>query len=161
MCDYPHVENRNVDRVVEIIKEIRMKTIIKKMKGKKTPWALILRSTLQDRLLSWKARGLLAYVLSLPDNWQIYMTELSTHSTDGVSATRAAMRELIKRGYVHSHRIRGPEGKYQGNEYLVFEEPHKIINIDDYLNESKQAANETRQELFDRVQATGYGIDPR
>lgn len=35
---------------------------------------------LNDIRLSWKAKGLLAYMLSLPDDWSFCISDLATHS---------------------------------------------------------------------------------
>ena len=65
-----------------------------------TPFVQIDKNALQDERLSWKAKGLLAYLLSLPDDWQIYINELKNHAKDGRDSTRTAMNELIKFGYI-------------------------------------------------------------
>ena len=41
------------------------------------------KSFIHDDNLSWKAKGILLYLLSRPDDWRIYETELNKHSSDG------------------------------------------------------------------------------
>jgi hypothetical protein len=63
-------------------------------------FTIIGNSALQDSSLSWAARGLLAYMLSLPSDWDIHENELLAHTTDKKLATHNAMEELIRDGYV-------------------------------------------------------------
>lgn len=81
-------------------------------------------ATLQDSTLSWKARGLLVYLLSMPHDWKVYVTEIANHSTDGVSATRTGINELIEAGYITRERIHGKDGRIESWNYYVYPEPH-------------------------------------
>ncbi|MCL9971568.1 DnaD domain protein [Anoxybacillus kestanbolensis] len=78
---------------------------------------------LQDDRLSWKAKGLLAYMLSMPDNWTFYNEELMKHSPDGSSTFKAAMNELKQYGYVVRQKVKDEKGKFVGWETVVYEEP--------------------------------------
>jgi hypothetical protein len=71
-------------------------------------FTVIGNSALQDKSLSWAARGLLAYMLSLPPDWNIHENELLAHTTDKKLATHGAMEELIRAGYVF---------KWQGKDF--------------------------------------------
>jgi len=87
------------------------------------PYAMICKATLHDKKLSWKARGILAYLLSLPNDWQIYENELIQHTKDGRDSTRAGIKELIGAGYITRHQRMEPSGKFAGYEYVVSEVP--------------------------------------
>ncbi|MFC2122747.1 hypothetical protein ACFLRP_03585 [Bacteroidota bacterium] len=73
--------------------------------------------------LSLKAKGLLAYLLSLPNDWEIYESELISHSTDGRYSTRMAVKELIGAGHIFRKQKYDKKGRFAGWEYLVFEQP--------------------------------------
>lgn len=90
-------------------------------KDKENPYIMINKKTLQNENLSWKARGLLAYLLSLPDDWKVYEKELISHTTDGKDSTRSAIQELIKAGYIIRTRQHNSEGKFAGYEYKILE----------------------------------------
>lgn len=77
----------------------------------------------RDKRLSWQAKGLLVYILTLPDNWKIYPEELRKHATDGISATRSALKELRDHGYLELKRIIDERGKVVSWEYLIHESP--------------------------------------
>lgn len=76
---------------------------------------------LRDKRLSWKAKGLLSYILSLPDDWELYQKELVNHSSDGLQSTRTAFNQLVELGYITKHQHRNEEGKFGDVEYTVFE----------------------------------------
>ncbi|WP_043923165.1 hypothetical protein [Leadbettera azotonutricia] len=76
--------------------------------------------SIQDPGLSWGAKGLLAYFLSLPETWEVHLRDLFVRSSSGRKPTEAAMRELIKAGYVE--KIQG-ENKRRDTKYVVYENP--------------------------------------
>lgn len=81
---------------------------------------------IQDSNLSWKAKGLLLYLLSRPDDWKIYETELVKHTSDKLSSLKSGIKELEKAGYIERKRKRDDKGRLQGYDYEVYEQPHHI-----------------------------------
>jgi hypothetical protein len=65
-----------------------------------------------DRL-SFRARGLLVMLLSLPPDWHVTADMLAEDNPDSRTAIRAAMRELRESGYVEVHREQGEKGRWQ------------------------------------------------
>lgn len=104
------------------------KSIIRISK-KENPYVMIDKTCLQDERLSWKAKGLLCYLLSLPDDWKIYIDELKNHASDGRDGTATALRELITFGYCIRERARDEKGKFIGYVYTVYENPVNKPNI--------------------------------
>ena len=96
-------------------------SVIKREK-RSTPFVQIDKRPLQNKELSWKAKGILAYILSLPDNWQLYLNELKEHATDGRDSTASGFKELIEAGYIVKSRIR-KAGQFKGFDYTVSETP--------------------------------------
>lgn len=95
------------------------------------PFACIDRETLQDNRLSLKAKGLLAYFLSLPGDWQIHMREVMKHSTDGKRRHYLAMQELLKLGYAKRIQKRGSEDRkssFAGCDYEIYMRPSAVGN---------------------------------
>ncbi|MGE6960829.1 DnaD domain-containing protein [Bacillus thuringiensis] len=78
---------------------------------------------LKDTRLSWKAKGILAYILTLPDDWIFYMEEVTKHSKDGIASLKAGMKELKECGYVKRFPIKGEDGKISRWEMIIYEVP--------------------------------------
>ena len=72
-----------------------------------------------DNKLSAKAKGILLYFLSRPDNWQIYTSEVVKHMNDGQKSINSGIQELIKSKYVHRIQKRTDNGVFNGR-YLAY-----------------------------------------
>lgn len=95
-------------------------SIIRVAKNKNNPYTIIRADTLKDRGLSWRATGLLAYLLSMPDDWEVHIAELAHHKTDGARSLRAGIKELMEAGYIVRETIR--EGnRIKEWRYTVYE----------------------------------------
>ncbi|MEY9839806.1 hypothetical protein [Streptacidiphilus sp. EB103A] len=67
-------------------------------------------TTLQDRRLSYTARGLLADLLSRPDDWREDGRQMADRSPQGRGAVGKALRELAKLGYYRVEKVRQENG---------------------------------------------------
>ena len=74
--------------------------MIIRVKRRELPFVQVDKSAIDDDSLSWRAKGLLVYLIAKPDNWNCNMKQLSGASAEGRDATRKAMQELAKAGYV-------------------------------------------------------------
>lgn len=72
---------------------------------------------LRDNTLSWGATGLLAYLMHLPDNFQLYLSYLSKQKRDGRDATRARIKELEVVGYLKIYRERDGRGQFSNTSW--------------------------------------------
>lgn len=80
------------------------------------------KRSIEDRRLSLRAKGLLAYILTKPDDWTIDSTRLATEVDEGRDAIRKAMNELEAAGYLTRHRSQGPRGRWI-HEVVIHEIP--------------------------------------
>jgi DNA-binding MarR family transcriptional regulator len=76
--------------------------------------------SVQDSGLSWAAKGLLAYLLSLPETWEVHLRDLFCRSSSSRVATETALKELIGAGYVVKEQ---GENKRRDTKYTVYEDP--------------------------------------
>ena len=86
---------------------------------------------LQDKRLSFKARGILCLMLSLPQNWQTYSSWIQEQGMEGREAVQSALAELEALGYLQ----RNPEkddqtGRFLGNVWHWNSEPKIQIPAD-------------------------------
>lgn len=87
-------------------------------------FSIIDNDLLDNSSLSFKARGLLAYMLSKPDDWKFYATELVKHSSkDGITAIRSALKEIEKAGYLIRQKNRKENGKFDGTDWELVDTP--------------------------------------
>jgi DnaD/phage-associated family protein len=106
---------------------------------KNSNYVVMSKVGLHDDRLSWKAKGLLAYMLSMPDNWTFYNEELMKHSPDGSSTFKAAMKELREYGYVVRRKKQDEKGRFVGWETIVYE--HPVENEDNRQVENRPSKN--------------------
>jgi hypothetical protein len=76
--------------------------------------AVLLRTALQDDRLSFRARGVLASVLSRPQDWTTSAARLARSSpTEGRDAIRTALIELESCGYLRRNRTQNERGQWE------------------------------------------------
>ena len=83
---------------------------------------------LRDKNLSYKAKGLLSFMLSLPDNWDYSLAGLCSISKESRDGIRSILKELQEYHYVEIEKVRGDKGYFEYN-YLIYEIPH-FINLE-------------------------------
>lgn len=88
------------------------RTIFRRAKDKENPFVMIDKTIFEDEAISWKAKGLMGYLLSRPDDWVVRMADLKKRSTDGRHATRTAVQELEGAGYLTRYRERDEQGQF-------------------------------------------------
>nr|DAW19511.1 MAG TPA: Dna polymerase B [Caudoviricetes sp.] len=93
-----------------------------------------------DDRLSAKAKGILLYLLSRPDDWQIYTLEVVKHMNDGQKSINSGINELIKVGYVERSRKRKANGDFNGYDYVVYEKPKNIREMPFWENAKRENA---------------------
>lgn len=98
-------------------------SIIRVVKNKRNPYLIMNKTGLNDKRLSLKAKGLLAYLLSKPDNWYITTNEIAHNNLDGLRSILSTINLLVKYGYIFKFRSRDNEGTYNAYNYLVYEQP--------------------------------------
>ena len=97
--------------------------------SKQRDYTVMNNTFLRDDKLSWKAKGLFAYILSLPEDWKIYISELQTHATDGETSLRSAIKELTDNGYIIQKRLKDDKGRWASYVYQIIENPF-VENLD-------------------------------
>ena len=82
---------------------------------------------LKDKKLSFKAKGLLSYMLSLPDDWDYSVEGLCKAGKDNKSAIRSALEELKDNKYLIINKLMPNESKSGRieSEYIIFEVPNE------------------------------------
>ena len=100
-----------------------MDSKIRRVKDKTGNFTTILNELFQKKDVSAKAKGVYVYLLTLPDDWQIYMSEVCTHFTEGKGSIESAIKELERLGYIKKEKRKGERGRFEGWDYTVYESP--------------------------------------
>ena len=79
----------------------------------------------RDTNLSMKAKGLLGFMLSVPDDWDYSERGLAKCFSDGRDAVRSTLKELEEHGYLIRQKVRDEKGRLCGTDYLIFESPEE------------------------------------
>jgi len=78
-----------------------------KIKHRKGPkYTLVNNEILNSTDLSWKAKGIMSYLISLPEDWELYKTELVKRSKDGYESMISGWKELEALGYIETKIIK-------------------------------------------------------
>lgn len=105
----------------------KSKTTIRVAHNRENPFVMINRSALRHPKLTLKARGLWAYLLSYPDDWEFNMAHLVSTLPEGRTAIYNAFDELIEHGYVIRLQYHGSKAHdtvgFQKLQYIIFEFP--------------------------------------
>ena len=96
--------------------------MIFKIEKREQPFAQIDKRAINDNKLSAKSKGILIYLLSKPNDWQLNINDLTNNFTDGINSIRSGINELIDAGYIMRQNIT-ENGKFAGVNYVVFEIP--------------------------------------
>ncbi|KAA4890507.1 helix-turn-helix domain-containing protein [Bacteroides fragilis] len=95
-------------------------------------FTILSNEVLRDSRLSYKARGLLAYMLSFSEDWIFYTKKLTNDSEkDGRESVNTGIKELIKYGYLIKEQKRNSDGRFDTVEWVLFETPQTGFPVTD------------------------------
>ena len=103
--------------------EGRVPTIFRVVKNKDNPYVMIDRRPVDNPALSFKAKGILTYLLSRPDGWEVSVADLVKHGTEGAAAVRSGLKELKNARHMKYTTSR-KQGRITGWLIEVFEVPY-------------------------------------
>jgi len=131
-------------------------------KDKSNPYVSIHKAFLSNKHLSWRAKGILSYLLSKPDDWIVRVEDIRDHAKESDKAVRSAIQELLSHGYLFRTVLR-EEGKFSSFQYDVFESPN--LNLHSLFSKSTifpkwrngEICNETDEKMF-REECEKHGL---
>jgi hypothetical protein len=86
-------------------------------------FVILQKTTLEIKELSWASKGLWAYLLSRPDNWNVSVKHLTKHFPGGRDFIRGCLNELVEHNLCRRMEIK-EGGRFKSVEYIMFETPH-------------------------------------
>lgn len=94
-----------------------------RIKKKEHPYVQVDKRVLEDSRLSWRAKGILVYLLTKPDGWTVRVADIWGKGQEGRGAVQACLKELNKCGYAQLVTTKGDGTIFAGKEWQVNEEP--------------------------------------
>ena len=98
-------------------------TIFRIQKNADNPFVMIDKNVFEDTSLSFKAKGILGYLLSRPNDWTLIIADIQKRSTNGKDSVKNGIDELIERGYIVKTEQPRQAGKFATCDYVVYEKP--------------------------------------
>jgi len=95
----------------------------------KKDYTVLSNRMLRDKALTFRARGLLAFILTLPDGSQVESARLAANAPEGRDAVRTALTELEKSHYLRREKEQAPDGTWR-TVCLISEVPSKHSETD-------------------------------
>lgn len=95
-----------------------------KVKKQKPPYAQIANDILNDKEISFKAKGLLSYMLSKGSDWHFTIKGIMSQTKDGQNSITSAMDELKANGYVVYEKHMDGSGTYHLFQHPKLENPN-------------------------------------
>jgi hypothetical protein len=87
-------------------------------KGDSVPYTQIANELLNFKNLSFKAKGIYAYLYSKPTDWDFAANRIALDGLDGREAILSGLKELIDAGYLTRRKM--PDGRM---EYEIWVHP--------------------------------------
>jgi len=126
-------------------------------KRKKNGFTQINNEVFENNQLSYRAKGLLGYLLSRHDNWKFNKTDLVRRSTEGRDAVYKAIDELKESGYLHIYRVQTEEGTFNGWVWEYDDIPFVTEQLKNRTTENPQEIGE-KEQIPRRTENPSYGF---
>ena len=102
-------------------------------------FTIIENSVLRDARLSFRARGVLAFVLSFPDGFQVSSDRLSDVGKEGRDAIRSSFTELETFGYLRRDKRQNKNGQWE-TTVVVTDTPTIKVPTPDFQSSVNQSS---------------------
>lgn len=85
-------------------------------------YTIVPNEWLRDQRLSYKAKGILAYIMSHRADYELTVEQMVEQSSDGANAIYSGLKELVGVGYLIREQRRNPNGTMGAIDYRVADE---------------------------------------
>ena len=121
-----------------------------------TDFTILHNKTARDVRLSFRARGILIMMLTLPPDWKSHATWIEEQGTEGREALRTCFRELERFGYLKRTKIRDGR-KFAGTHWEWRYEPQAGFSCDGFPSVDKSPTTKKGSDKGNRTQKKEKG----
>jgi hypothetical protein len=90
------------------------------------PFAQISHEIFLDSLLSMKAKGVLCWLISKPNDWDFSVQGMMTQCSDGKKSLDSALKELEKNGYLKREKTRDKNNKFDKTIWHIYQRSNNV-----------------------------------
>jgi hypothetical protein len=105
-------------------------------------WTAHPNSISEDRRISWRAKGILHYLLSRPPGWETDGRRLAEAGVEGRGAVYTALTELERAGYLERVKRQGAGGKWSTDVFVYDHPQQRLIGSPQLVEESVDSSVE-------------------
>lgn len=110
---------------------------------------------LRDGRLSFKARGILAMIMSHREGWSLSINSIASQNQEGKDAVRSAIQELEKAGYLY--RTQANEGGKFGEAIWITQDPGDLPMAENPTTDNPTTKNNNiKEEQFKNTIEEGF-----
>jgi hypothetical protein len=106
-------------------------------------FTMISNDLINSKELSLEEKGLLIYILSLPDDWHLYKNSLASRTGEKPGTIDRIFKSLQEKGYIVSTQVKNGTGQFKGWDHIVFESLDLKFTIDKEFLEMLSLDEET------------------
>jgi len=132
----------------------RPSTIFRTIKNKDNPYVMIDRRPIENPVLTYKAKGILTYLMSRPDGWEVNITDLLNHGREKAAAIRTGLKELRAAGHMEYERQR-ENGRITGWLIKVYELPYPKFASEETPEEAELLDSDFQQVENQQIENRG------
>jgi len=99
-------------------------SIVRTEHNKDNPYVLLNKKALEDKNISWAAKGLWSYLMSRPNDWEVsvaHLCKIYSGKGGGERAIYSLLHELIGFGYCSKTQKFNAKGQFEKLEYVITE----------------------------------------
>lgn len=134
---------------------------VHKITGIKSDFSIVPNRTAKDKNLSWEARGMLLYLYSQPEDWEVSVADLMNQTKgsrkhSGRDACNNILKELEQAGYIHKTQQDRAKGKFTEIDRKVCILPYTGFPCTDdpLTDDPEQQSTERKKNRTNKVNIT-------
>lgn len=133
------------------------------MAKREDPFARVSKSMLDDERLSWRAKGLLSYLLGKPAGWKVQRADLEKKSKDGGRSVRSGLKELRRFGYAELSSVRSGgrirEWTWKISDTPIFSPDERNAHVETAHSSKKECTKKETAAEASETKETSSGED--